>query len=229
MAREPSNREILADDAGNIRAEVADFLMQPAQPRQRPQLRPPLRQGHQQVRRERSNGWLFFFIILSVFFFITTISKGHHSENKITDRQERAQTIGESSMTGPIVIDSNETNDRKPEIQGHFVQVEKREEHAVDSLPVENGGVTNSGLEKPMSSQYDQDKVVPQMLDSEIKLGSNPYDCIPSVRQMPEQSSKRTFNKNLETVESTRTPRNSTGDSVGKKQNYSSHSGIIIF
>ena len=80
MRRQPTLAEILSDDTGKIRAEVADLLMEPDNQRLRPapQARPPLRPQQQPLRI----GWIILGVVIVLIIIVAKVFHGPKDHSK---------------------------------------------------------------------------------------------------------------------------------------------------
>ena len=92
MARQPTLAEILADDTGRIRPEVADLLMEPPPQGPRPQqprpiVRPQARRQpgvQQQQPRRFGAGWATLSLVIFAVMLALIISKDREPDNKVS-------------------------------------------------------------------------------------------------------------------------------------------------
>ncbi len=107
MARQPTLAEILADDTGRIRPEVADLLMEPPPPRPRPRIQQnPIPRPHPRPRpggapvappRYPGAGWIVLFLIIVVAILALMIPRNRRLGERIV-RLESSQSSKEASV-----------------------------------------------------------------------------------------------------------------------------------
>jgi len=135
MRRQPTLAEILSDDTGKIREEVADLLMEPNVQRLRPaqQVRPPARTQ----RRPFGIGWIVFGLVILVIVFIIR-SLNSSKANYIVPTTIVATESGAKFPEAPpvevktvrtgLVIGNKVSIRTQPNLQGEIIREVNRNE-----------------------------------------------------------------------------------------------------
>ncbi len=135
MRRQPTLAEILSDDTGKIRAEVADLLMEPNNQRLR-----PVQQARPQPRPQRRPfriGWIVIGLAILLVVIISKAfngSKDHYTEiTRMQTMDNRSQfpvapAAEVMSVRKGMVIGDNVNVRSKPNPQGEIIRKANRDE-----------------------------------------------------------------------------------------------------
>jgi uncharacterized protein YgiM (DUF1202 family) len=135
MRRQPTLAEILSDDTGKIRAEVADLLMEPNNQRLR-----PVRQARPQPRPQQRPfriGWIVIVLAILLVVIISKAFNGSKNYNMETTRMQATENSSQFPVAPPakvmavrkgMVIGDNVNVRSQPNLQGEIIRKANQDE-----------------------------------------------------------------------------------------------------
>ena len=131
MRRQPSLAEILSDDTGSIRAEIADLLMEP-----NPQRAPAVHRAQPQLR-PLTRGWLNFalFVALVVLIVGAFSHPSVHRNDSMEVKEKKAVVV--MPAAAPVPVADVQAWDREQRIEDKAQDHMQEGDNAMNSSPVQ--------------------------------------------------------------------------------------------